>query len=121
MLGKMYEQSNLFQPIRKEVAEWTNGYVTKGKYYLADVEAFVEPLVVVADIGGKRNDFFVLKSRQKWRQNFIDWLESEIEDEISDSEDENESNAEENWEEEDDTSGEEEVILENEETKEDSE
>jgi len=41
---------------------------------LANVEAFVKPLVVIPDIGGQANDYLMLKSRQEWRELFIKYL-----------------------------------------------
>jgi len=41
---------------------------------LANVEAFVKPLVVVPEIGGQANDYLMLKSRQEWRELFIKYL-----------------------------------------------
>ena len=50
--------------------------VSKMQFYLADVEAFLRPLVVIPDMGGNSNDYFLLKSRQDWRERFIDYLEA---------------------------------------------
>jgi hypothetical protein len=52
-----------------------NGVVTELKFYLADVEAFVEP-VVIPDIGGAANEYFVVKNRDAWKQDFEEWLET---------------------------------------------
>jgi len=100
-----------------ETAKWTNDYdtelvrrieteVTKvnGKvhdlvFYLADVEAFHEPAIVVPDIGGPENGYLVFRNRSEWRSSFESWLESPSnEDEMStiqgSSEEENESEEE---------------------------
>jgi hypothetical protein len=69
-------RSELFVPIRKEVRQIRNNRVTKLKFYLADVEAFVAPLVVVPDIGGEPNAYFLCKSRELWRKDFEEWLDS---------------------------------------------
>jgi hypothetical protein len=69
-------RSELFVPIRKEVRKIHQNRVTKLKYYLADVEAFVAPLVVVPDIGGAPNAYFLCKSRDMWRKDFEEWLDS---------------------------------------------
>ena len=53
------------------------GNVTKLTFYLADVEAFVEPIAVVPDIGGPPNAYFVCKNRAKWREDFVEWLREE--------------------------------------------
>ena len=70
------ESDHLFVPIRKDVLEITNNMVSKMQFYLADVEAFLRPLVVIPDMGGNSNDYFLLKSRQDWRERFIDYLEA---------------------------------------------
>ena len=72
--------SEIFIKIEKEVSQMRNGNVTKLKFYLADVEAFVEPLTVIPDIGGVPNGYFVCKNREQWRQSFIDWLREPPED-----------------------------------------
>lgn len=81
-----HRASELFLPLRKEVARMENGFVTEMQFYLADVEAFVEPTVVIPDIGGPKNAYFQLKNRAAWKKNFIEWLEDDEEDEISDDE-----------------------------------
>jgi len=68
------DDSELFLSIETEVAEMEGKYVTKMQYYLADVEAFVAPLTVVPNIGGKSNSYFVVLSRKEWREKFIAWL-----------------------------------------------
>ena len=72
--------SQIFTPIRKEVGKIVAGAVTELKFYLADVEAFVAPLVVIANIGGQPNDYFVVKNRAEWKEDFEDWLETPNED-----------------------------------------
>lgn len=54
----------------------TGDRVSHVQYYLVDVEAFVRPIAVVPDLGGPPNAYFVLKSREEWRQDFIKWLDS---------------------------------------------
>ena len=49
------------------------------RYYLAEVEAFVDPAVVVPDIGGPNNAYFWIKSREKWAKLFEQWLIAPIE------------------------------------------
>ncbi len=73
---KEEKMSELLTPIIKDVGEITNGQVSKQTFYLATVEAFMEPLVVIPDIGGEPNAYFILKSRPKWRELFITWLEA---------------------------------------------
>lgn len=64
----------LISEIHTEISEMTNGYVTKMKYYLADVEAFVQPAIVVPNIGGPNNSYLQIKNRTEWRQLHIEWL-----------------------------------------------
>ena len=72
------DMSHIFVPITKEVKKMTNGIVTKLKFYLAEVEAFAAPLAVVADIGGPTNAYFIVRSRECWREDFEGWLDNPI-------------------------------------------
>jgi hypothetical protein len=38
--------------------------------------SFVEPVVVIPDIGGAANEYFVVKNRDAWKQDFEEWLET---------------------------------------------
>ncbi len=89
---KELKRSELLIPIRKEIGQVRKKRVTKLQFYLADVETFVEPLVVVPDIGGPPNAYFMCRSRAKWREDFISWLESpyEVFDNDDDSDDDEE-------------------------------
>jgi hypothetical protein len=63
------------------------GYVSKASFFLAPVEAFVEPTVVVPNIGGKTNSYLWLKARHNWRDLFIKWLHEPYDmEDLSDSE-----------------------------------
>ena len=57
-----------------------NGFVTKLQFYLADCEAFVEPIVIIPDIGGKPNAYFLDKNQTQWREDFMEWLEDDVDD-----------------------------------------
>jgi len=70
-----YRQSALLKPLRLEVRQMNTNRVTRLKFYLADVEAFVEPLAVVPDIGGAPNAYFLCQSRVSWADDFISWLQ----------------------------------------------
>jgi hypothetical protein len=70
------QRSEIFIPIRKEVKRMVNGTVNKLQFYLADTDAFVEPVCVVPDIGGGVTDYFAVKSRVQWKEDFEDWLET---------------------------------------------
>lgn len=71
------EQSDIFVPFTKDVgATNSQGIVTSRKFYLADVEAIVAPLCVVADIGSKPcHKYFQVKPRSAWAADFVSWLE----------------------------------------------
>ena len=71
-------RSEIFVPIIKEVSLIANGQVQKLKFFLADVEAFLKPLVVIPDIGGDINAYFLVKDRETWRQDFISFLLSDL-------------------------------------------
>jgi hypothetical protein len=86
-------RSDLFVPIEKEVETLNEeGAVSKRRFYLADVEAFVEPITVVPNVGSSNKCmYFQVLSRKKWKDRFIDWLAEphsldEIEEESSDEE-----------------------------------
>jgi len=53
--------------------------VSRMQFYLADVEAFLtSPLVVIPDMGGNANDYFLLRSLEEWSDGFIKYLEAPI-------------------------------------------
>lgn len=81
------DMSEIFVPIRKEVGRMQHGLVKELKFYLADVEAFIEPLTVIPDVGGKPNAYFIVRNKTHWRQQFEEWLECDPnDDEFSDEE-----------------------------------
>ena len=65
-------QSELFRRIVKEVGGPNEGPY---RFYLVDIESFVRPIVVIPDIGGKPNEYFELRDRDKWKEDFEAWLE----------------------------------------------
>ena len=67
-------RSAIMLPIRKTIVLTPDGAVAKRHFYLADVNAFVEPCSVVADIGGPPNRYFVVKPRPKWSIDFLSWV-----------------------------------------------
>jgi hypothetical protein len=72
--------SELFVPIIKEVGGMQHNRVTKLKFYLADVDAFYEPVVVIPDLGGKLpNRYLLLRNVRKWKEDFTNWLETPYE------------------------------------------
>lgn len=86
-----WQMSEIFRPILTDVRQIRGGRVTKLKFYLADVEAFLEPITVIADIGGAPNAYFWCKNRTEWREDFVQWLREEAEeipsDDLSDDSD----------------------------------
>ncbi len=62
-------------------------------------------------IGGERNQYFVIKNKTQWRENFEAWLkEVHVADEISDSDDETSEDEDKNDGQEEEISGEDEDI-----------
>ena len=71
-LGK----SDLFVPLVKEVAGMDeDGNVLGRKFYLAETEAIVRPCAVIPDVGGPQNRYFLVKGRDEWHKEFVDWVE----------------------------------------------
>ena len=66
--------SDLFQPLSLEVEEWMEDGTARRKLYMADVEAFKGPCIVIPDIGGYGNEYFQVKDRSQWTQEFVAWL-----------------------------------------------
>ena len=64
----------IFTRLQTEVAGMTDGYVSKFKYYLADVEAFVDPCIVVPNLGGITNSYYWVQNRGEWAESFVSWL-----------------------------------------------
>ena len=79
-----YYGSSFFKPIRKDVGRMINGKTTKRQFYLADTDAFLEPLVVVPNVGcHPDNQYFEVKPRHKWAEEFEEWLPVDDEEEIT--------------------------------------
>jgi len=53
----------------------SNGKVHDLIFYLADVEAFVEPAMVVPDVGGPENSYLCIENRSEWATLFENWLD----------------------------------------------
>jgi len=69
-------KSDLFIPITKEVIRSNQLPLGWGrKFYLADVESILSPLAVVPNIGARKFDFLILKSRTEWAEIFKRWLD----------------------------------------------
>ena len=87
--------SELFIPIQKHVGGFTGSFVSHRTFFLADVECIVGPVAVIPDLGGQANDYLQLRTRNDWKQDFINWLESPHDDDIIESSEE-ESEGEDN-------------------------
>ena len=84
-------KSDLLVPLLKQVKGLDeDGDVTGREFFLADTEAFVQPCAIVPDIGGPSNRYFMVKSRDTWHKEFIDWVDWPHNDDLtSDEEDDN--------------------------------
>jgi len=91
------QKTELFTPIMTETASLSHdGYVTGFHFYLADVEAFAGPAIVVPDIGGKKNACWHVSPVNDWAKFYEEWLEQDHETfDISDDESEEEEEEEE--------------------------
>ena len=80
--GRMVAQSangrklELLTPFQKDVEFDCNGDVVKRIFYLADTDAITSPCCVVPDVGGPKNNYYVVKSREEWSDCFVEWLHS---------------------------------------------
>jgi hypothetical protein len=74
------EMSEIFSRVTKDVGRIRDGRVIEGLFYLADVEAFVEPIAVIPDVGGNINSYLQLRRRCYWREDFIKWLKRPYEE-----------------------------------------
>ena len=63
-------KSKIFVPIRKEVGRDEENDVFVRQFYLADVDSFESPVAVIPDIGGRPNDYFIVKNREEWQDLF---------------------------------------------------
>lgn len=68
-------KSELFTPIVTEIGCQERGIITELKFYLAEVETFVAPAVVIPDVGGKQNGYLMMRSRSEWKTDFERWLD----------------------------------------------
>jgi hypothetical protein len=62
-------RSDIFKPIAKYTRE--DG---SRQFYLVDVDSFAAPVLVVPDVGGKRNAFLRMTPRSVWLHRFMSWL-----------------------------------------------
>ena len=74
MLNEGVAGSEMFDVLTTEVGAFDDGDVTKLKFYLADVDAFKEPCVVVPNVGGANNSYFWVEPKARWSELFVQWL-----------------------------------------------
>jgi hypothetical protein len=70
-------ESDIFRPLILETNSLTmDGDVYERKYYLVDVEAFKQPIVVIPDIGAQpKCRYLLMAPRSQWADDFIAWIE----------------------------------------------
>ena len=67
--------SDIFTPLLLETGSLDDdGLVETRKFYVVDVEAFKDPIVVIANVGTK-DQYLLMKPREKWADDFVTWLE----------------------------------------------
>ena len=76
--------SDLFRPIVKEMGSFdSDGLPMERKFFLATVDAFVEPIVVVPDIGcGPKHKYFHVAARKDWGPMFVQWVRDKHEHDV---------------------------------------
>ena len=69
--------SDIFIPCVKDAKELhENGALAKRQFYLADVEAFLDAVAVVPDIGhANKLRYLQVKSRREWAEGFVQWVQ----------------------------------------------
>ncbi len=73
--GNLINDLELFTPIIKEVDFDEDGDICACRFWLADVEAIVEPVCVIPDIGNtNRARYFGVLPRKDWANQFKSWL-----------------------------------------------
>jgi hypothetical protein len=72
-LGKL----DLMMPVRTDIDLDEDGLVAKRPFYLANIEAFVDPCCTIPDIRGPPNHYFVVKPTNQWADEFICWIRDE--------------------------------------------
>jgi hypothetical protein len=75
--GEVYSEISFL--VELEVEKNVDKRVTKLQFYLAHVESFHQPLVVVPDIDGPANRYIVFKERSMWKEDFAKWLARDYE------------------------------------------
>ena len=80
--GELIEEgeplSDIWQPIILEVGELTvENTVAQRKFYMVDVEAFLEPMAVIPNIGSPDpRQYLRMSPRRTWAEDFIEWIQA---------------------------------------------
>jgi hypothetical protein len=66
--------SALFRHLVLEtMSNYPDGSVRERKFYVVDVETFQKPIVVIPNVGTKK-DYIMMQSRQQWSDDFVQWV-----------------------------------------------
>ena len=66
--------SDLFHHLVLETLQTNqDGSVRRRKFYVVDVESFKNPIVVIPNVGTKK-DYIMMEPRDNWPNQFIRWL-----------------------------------------------
>ena len=89
--SSLQNDSDLFTPYIKSVKTlYDDGTIADRQFWLANVEAIVDPLCVIPDVGSEdKCQYFVVAAQNKWSDMFVKWLEAphkDDEEEMSDEE-----------------------------------
>lgn len=76
--------SSIFSPFRKQVARTPQGSLGwKRKFFLARLKTLTRPLAVVPNFGGHDGiEYFLVKNRTSWAEDFQQWLEAPIYEDV---------------------------------------
>ena len=70
------QSSELFRHLILDTAETHHdGTVKKCLFYVVDVESFKQPLVVIPNVGTKK-DYIMMEPRDSWADQFIEWIDA---------------------------------------------
>ena len=70
--------SEMFVPYTKETDGEDDDGDVKRKFYLVDVESFVEPTTVIPDVGNENSAAYLrLRPKSEWIEQFVTWLRDE--------------------------------------------
>lgn len=83
-------KSSLVRSCVKDAKTWEPNDPTKIKerqFYLANVEAFVSPIMVIPDVGSDhKSKYLAIKARQEWSDMFVEWLKEDVNEDLLEDE-----------------------------------